>query len=63
MSPEREERLGDLEARASALEAAIAVLLEHMSTCPERGGPLSWRCMGAGRIVGHGKRCTGGRRL
>lgn len=53
----------ELEARVAALEAAMAVLMEHMERCPERGGPLSWRCLAMGRVVGHGKRCMPGHRL
>jgi hypothetical protein len=64
MSPEElESRVWELEARVEAVDAALRVMIEHMERCPERGGPLSWRCVGTGRLVGHGKRCTEGHRL
>lgn len=58
-----EARVAALEARVAALEAAQHAMIEHMQRCPERGGPLSWRCLGVERLVGHGKRCTEGHRL
>ena len=56
-------RIADMEAEMPMLEASVDAVVDHMARCPERGGPLSWRCLGTGRLVGHGKRCTPGHRV
>ena len=56
-------RIEALEVEMEANRVTLRLMVEHMERCPERGGPLSWRCLGVGRVVGHGKRCTEGHRL